>query len=127
MVNQLSSHRLGPRDDLGPAVESLRGASAGEVFVAGDAGYDGALARGWLIGTGRSFGHVLSTAVGRGLAKLLSRLRAVRHPWWELSDYLLTDIGKTRGDTEVEKLRHRPTIRDPYETMSRDIRLPSDS
>jgi FAD/FMN-containing dehydrogenase len=42
MVNQLSSERLWPRDDLGPAVESLRSASAGEVFVAGDAGYDGA-------------------------------------------------------------------------------------
>jgi FAD binding domain/Berberine and berberine like len=43
MVHQLSNERLS-RNDLGPAVESLRGASVGEVFVAGDAGYDGARA-----------------------------------------------------------------------------------
>lgn len=127
MASQLSSERLRPRENLGPAVGSLRGERAGEVFVPGDARYDGALSLGWLIGRRRSFGHVLSTLVGRGLAKLLSRLRAVRHPWWELSDYFLTDIGKTRGDAEFEKLRRRPTIRDPYEPMARDIRLQSDS
>jgi FAD/FMN-containing dehydrogenase len=44
MVNQLSSKRTQPADDFGPAVESLRSASAGEVLVAGDAGYDGARA-----------------------------------------------------------------------------------
>jgi hypothetical protein len=80
MVNQLSSKRLWPPDDLGPAVESLRSASAGEVFLAAER--DGALSRGWLIGMSRSFGHVLSSVVGRGLAKLSSRLRAVRQPWW---------------------------------------------
>jgi FAD/FMN-containing dehydrogenase len=44
MANQHSSEPSWPSGDLGAAVESLRGASAGEVFVAGDAGYDGARA-----------------------------------------------------------------------------------
>ena len=42
MDHQLSRARLRPLDDLGPAVESLRSVSAGDVFVAGDDGYDGA-------------------------------------------------------------------------------------
>ena len=44
MVHQLSSERLQPLDDLSPAVKSLRSVSAGEVFVAGDDGYDSARA-----------------------------------------------------------------------------------
>ena len=111
MVNQVSRHQVRPRDDRGPAVESLRSASVGEGVVAGDAGYGSSLNREWFTGISRSFGHVLSTLIGSGLARLLSRLRAVRHPWCELSDYLLTDIGKTRGDAELEKLRHQPLIR----------------
>jgi len=110
MVNRVSLHQVRPRDDRGPAVESLRNASVGEV-VAGDTGYGGSLTREWFTGRSRSFGHVLSTLVGSGLARLLSRLRAVRYPWCELSDYLLTDVGKTRGDAELEKLRHQPLIR----------------
>jgi FAD/FMN-containing dehydrogenase len=44
MVNQLSSQRSWPDADLSSALEPLRSASAGEVFVAGDAEYDGARA-----------------------------------------------------------------------------------
>lgn len=123
MVNRHSCHPLRPPDDQGPAVESLCSASVGEVFVAGDAGYDGALTRARLIARSRSLRHVLSAVVGQGLVRLLARLRAVRHPWWELRDDLLTDIGKTRGDAEVEKLRHRPIVRDPHELTAQDIRL----
>jgi hypothetical protein len=125
MVNRISRHQSSPRDDRDSAVESLRSVSVGKVFLAADAGYDGALTRASLIGSSRSFGHVLSSLVRRGLANLSSRLRAVRHPWWELSGYLLTDIGKTRGDADIENLRHRPTIRDPHE-LTTDIRLQSD-
>ena len=44
MVNQLSSQRSWPDADLSSALEPLRNTSAGEVFVAGDAEYDGARA-----------------------------------------------------------------------------------
>ena len=44
MAKQIPSDRSSPHDDLGAAVESLRGASLGEVLVAGDAGYDSARA-----------------------------------------------------------------------------------
>ena len=58
-----------------------------------------------------SFTEAKSVTVNLAVARLLSRLRAVRYPWCELSDYLLTDIGKTRGDAELEKLRRQPLIR----------------
>jgi len=44
MAKQLTSERPSPHDDLGAAIESLRRSIAGEVFVAGDAEYDGARA-----------------------------------------------------------------------------------
>ena len=63
-----------------------------------------------------NYSRVPFNIIGRSLVFLLSYLRIVSHPWWELGDYLLADIGKTSGDAEVEKLRHRPIIRDPRET-----------
>jgi hypothetical protein len=60
-----------------------------------------------------NYGRVLLNAIGRSLIALSFYLRNVGHPWWELSDNLLADIGKTPGDAEVEKLRHRPVIHDP--------------
>ena len=59
---------------------------------------------------GRNFGRVLSKGIGCNLSVLLFYLRNVGHPWWELGDYLLADIGKTPSDAEVEKLRQRPLI-----------------
>jgi FAD/FMN-containing dehydrogenase len=44
MAKQLTSEQLRPHEDLGAAVASLRRSIAGEVFTAGDAGYDGARA-----------------------------------------------------------------------------------
>ncbi|MGH7187472.1 MAG: FAD-binding oxidoreductase, partial [Pseudomonadota bacterium] len=44
MAKQRSSERPSVRDDIGAAIESLRGASHGEVLVAGDADYEGARA-----------------------------------------------------------------------------------
>ncbi len=44
MAKQRSSERPSSRDDIGGAIESLRGASLGEVLAAGDAGYDSARA-----------------------------------------------------------------------------------
>ncbi len=44
MAKQLTSERLQPHEDLGAAVGSLRPSLAGEVLVAGEAGYDGARA-----------------------------------------------------------------------------------
>jgi hypothetical protein len=125
MVDQLSSERLWPRNDLDPAAVAQR--SAGEVFMAGDAGFDGALSQGWLIETSRSFAHALSTKLGLWLAKLLSGLQAVHQPWWELSNHLLTDVGKTRAEAESEKLLHWRTVHYPCEPLEQDIRLLSDS
>ena len=65
-----------------------------------------------------NYGRVLLNAIGRSLIALSFYLRNVGHPWWELSDNLLADIGKTPGDAEVEKLRHRPVIRDPREALA---------
>jgi hypothetical protein len=62
-----------------------------------------------------NYSRVPFNIIGRSLVFLLSYLRIVSHPWWELGDYLLADIGKTPGDAEVEKLRHRPVMRDPRE------------
>jgi hypothetical protein len=67
---------------------------------------------------GRNFGRVLLNGIGCNLSVLLFCLRNVGHPWWGLGNYLLADIGKTPGDAEVEKLRHRPVIRDPRETSA---------
>ena len=69
---------------------------------------------------GRNYGRALLSGIGHGLSFLLLYLRNVGHPWWELSDHLLADIGKTPGDAEVEQLRHRPVIRDPSETLAPD-------
>src|SRR6516162_2966787 len=44
MANQLSSQRSWSNVELSSALEPLRNTSAGEVFVAGDAEYDGARA-----------------------------------------------------------------------------------
>ncbi len=44
MATQLTSGRLRPHEDFGAAVGSLRPSMAGDVLVAGDAGYDGARA-----------------------------------------------------------------------------------
>jgi hypothetical protein len=126
MVNQLSSERPWPHADLGSAVELLRNASAGEVFI-GHARFDGALSQGWRGETSRSLAHQLSAKLGRWLAKLLSGLRTARQPWWELSNYLLTDIGKTRADAESEKLLHWQTVHYPCEPLDQDIRPLSDS
>ena len=63
-----------------------------------------------------NYSRVPLRIIGRSLVLLLFYLRNVSHPWWELGDYLLADIGKAPGDAEVEKLRHRPIIRDPRET-----------
>jgi hypothetical protein len=60
-----------------------------------------------------NYGRVLLNAIGCSLIALSFYLRNVGHPWWELSDDLLADIGKTPGDAEVERLRHRPVIHDP--------------
>ena len=65
-----------------------------------------------------NYRHVLLNAIGHSLRVLLFYLRNVGHPWWELGDYLLADIGKTPGDAEVEWLRHRPAIRDPLEALT---------
>jgi len=69
-----------------------------------------------------SYGR-LTNSIGRSLTDLLSRMRAIGHPWWELDDYLLADIGKSRGDAEIEKLRHRLTIRDPRDPLAPDLRV----
>ena len=126
MVNQLSGERLWRHADLSPAVESPRSASASEVFI-GHARFDGALSQGWRGETSRSLAHQLSAKLGRWLAKLLSGLRTARQPWWELSNYLLTDIGKTRADAESEKLLHWQTVHYPCEPLDQDIRPLSDS
>jgi hypothetical protein len=123
MVNQVSSLRSSLRADLSPAVGSLRTASARDAFVAGDAGYDGALSQGWLIEACRSFADVLSTKLGPRIAELLSGLQIVRQPWWKLSNRLLTDVGKTCGDAETEKLLHWQTMHYPCEPLEQDIRL----
>ena len=123
MVNQVSSLRSSLRADLSPAVGSLRTASARDAFVAGDAGYDGALSQARLIEACRSFAHVLSTKLGPRIAKLLSGLQIVRQPWWELSNRLLTDVGKTCGDAETEKLLHWQTMHYPCEPLEQDVRL----
>ena len=91
--------------------------------MAGDAGYDGALSQGWLIETVRGFAHVLSNMLGRRLSKVLLGLRAVRQPWWELSDHLLTDVGKTRAEAEFEKQLQWQTMHCPCEPLAQDIRL----
>ena len=127
MVNQLSGERLWRHADLSPAVESPRSASAGEVLMAGGARFDSALSQGWLSETSRSFAHLLSSKLCRRLIALLSGLRIVRQPWWELSNYLLTDIGKTPGEAESEKLLHWQTAHYPCEPLDQDIRLLSDS
>jgi FAD/FMN-containing dehydrogenase len=44
MADQRTGERLRPQDGLAAAVGSLRGASSGEIFLAGDAGYDKARA-----------------------------------------------------------------------------------
>ena len=126
MVNQLSGERLWRHADLSPAVESSRNASAGEVFI-GHARFDGALPQGWLGETRRSLAHQLSAKLGRWLAKLLAGLQGFRQPWWGLSNYLLTDIGKTPGEAESEKLLHWQTAHYPCEPLDQDIRLLSDS
>ena len=66
----------------------------------------------------RNYSRVLLNGVGFSIRVLLFYLRNVGDPWWELGDYLLADIGKTPGDAEVEKLRHRPVIRDPREALA---------
>ena len=60
----------------------------------------------------RNYGRVLLSSVGQRLNLLSCK---VVHPWWELGDYLLADIGKTPADAEVEKMRRRPLMRDPRE------------
>ena len=67
---------------------------------------------------GRNYGRVVLNGVSGSLGVLLFYLRNVGHPWWELGDYFLADIGKTPGDAEVERLRHRPVIRDPREVST---------
>jgi hypothetical protein len=62
-----------------------------------------------------NYHRALLNRIRHGLSFLLSYLHNIGHPWWELGDYLLADIGKTPGEAEVEKLRHRPVIRDPRE------------
>ena len=69
---------------------------------------------------GRNFGRALLSGIRCGPSFLLAYLRNVGHPWWELGDRRLADIGKTPGDAEVEKLRHRPVIRDPSEVLAHD-------
>jgi len=69
---------------------------------------------------GRNYARALLSGIGCGLSFLLVYLRNVGHPWWELGDHLLADIGKTPDDAEVEKLRHRPVIRDPSEALAPD-------
>src|SRR5215470_17179462 len=69
---------------------------------------------------GRNYGRVPLNGIGRSLSVLLFYLRNVGHPWWELGDYLLADIGRTPGDAEVAKLRHRPVIRDSREALAPD-------
>jgi hypothetical protein len=64
------------------------------------------------------YGSVLLNGIGRSLRTLLLKLPNISRPWWELDDYLLTDIGKTPADAEVEKLRHRTVIRDPRELLA---------
>jgi hypothetical protein len=66
---------------------------------------------------GRNYGRVLSNAIACRLTLLLFMVRNAGHPWWELGDHLLADIGKTRGEAEVEKLRHQPVIREPREYL----------
>ena len=67
---------------------------------------------------GRNYSRVLSNAIARRLSFLLFMVRNAGHPWWELGDHLLADIGKTRGEAEVEKLRRRAVIREPREDLS---------
>jgi hypothetical protein len=61
----------------------------------------------------RNYGSELLSGIGRSLITLSFYLRNAGQPWWELGDHLLADIGKTPGDAEVERLRHRPLILDP--------------
>jgi hypothetical protein len=68
----------------------------------------------------RNYARVAVNGMGRGLSVLLAYLRNVGHQWWELDDYHLADIGKTLGDAHVEKLRHRPVIRDAREILAGD-------
>jgi hypothetical protein len=70
-----------------------------------------------------NYGRELLKGIGRSLIALSFYLRNAGHPWWGLGDHLLADIGKTRGDAEVEKLRHRPVIRDPRELFAPDGRF----
>ena len=65
-----------------------------------------------------NYSRVPFNIIGRSFVLFLSYLRNVSHPWWELGDYLLADIGKTPADAEVERLRHRPVIRDPHESLA---------
>jgi hypothetical protein len=124
MVNQLSSARLWPPADFGSAVES--GVSIGKIFMPRRCRFGGAVSQGWLSKTSRSFADVLTTNLGRSLAKILSGLQAVRQPWWALSNRLLADIGKTRAQAESEKLLHWQTVHYPREPFDQDIRLLSD-
>jgi hypothetical protein len=62
---------------------------------------------------GRNFGRALLDGIGCSLNVLSFYLHNFNHPWWELGDCLLADIGMAPGDAEVEKLRHRPLIRAP--------------
>ena len=66
---------------------------------------------------GRNYARVLPNAIARRLSFLLFMVRNADQPWWELGDHLLADIGKTRGEAEVEKLRHRPVTREPREDL----------
>jgi hypothetical protein len=65
-----------------------------------------------------NYGRVLLNVIGHSRSVILFYLRNVRHPWWELGNYLLADIGKTPGEAEVENLRHRPVIRDLHEALA---------
>ena len=71
----------------------------------------------------QGYGRLLLNSIGRRLTHLLSYSRDIHHPWWELDDNLLADIGKTRGVAEIEKLRHRLAIRDPHDTLAPDLRV----
>lgn len=66
---------------------------------------------------GRNCGRALLNAIACRLSLLLLKVRNPGHPWWELGDYLLADIGKTPGEAEVEKRRRRPAIRDLPEDL----------
>ena len=65
----------------------------------------------------RIYGRVLLSDISRSRRVRLFYLQNLGHPWCALGDYRLADIGKTRGDAEVEKLRHRLVIRDPREVF----------